>query len=510
MKNKLIKGAAILTFAGLITRILGFVYRIYMTNVMGAECIGLYQLILPIYTLAWSISCAGFTTTISKLVASENAKKNFGNAKRILKQSVFLSTLIGFVLNIILYLGAQSFCQTFFHDERLILSLKILSFSFPFMAAGSCIRGYFFGLQKTTVPAISQVLEQCIHMAVIYFFIGQINHNIKYTCALAIAGVMLGEFFSFAYVFFAYKNFNRRQKFSRPSLNFFSSLSLILSMSLPLTANKVIASLLCAIENILIPQRLLLNGFSMENAISLYGQVTGMAMPLIYFPSVFLISLSISLVPEVSHAFAIKNKSQINLTVSKTILFTSIIGMGATIFFISFANEIGLFIYNQNISQMLILLGCMCPLLYLQIILSGILNGLGHQMFIFKNNLLSSLINLFFIYFVIPYRGINAFIIGWFISLIVSCLLDLNMVTKSIEIKLKFDELILKPILSMLAAGFIIKMTATKIIFAHFHNIYGLMICTGILEMTYLFFIVLSGCISMDDFKNLVCNFKRK
>ena len=184
--------------------------------------------------------------------------------------------------------------------------------------------------------------------------------------------------------------------------------------------------------------------------------------------------------------------------------------MGAAIFFIIFPKEIGFFIYNQNISQMLILLGFMCPMLYLQIILSGILNGLGHQMFIFKNNLLSSVINLFFIYFVIPYRGINAFIIGWFISLIISCLLDLNMVTKSINIHLKFDELIFKPILSMLAAGLSIKLIAVKFIFNHFYNIFGLFLCAMILEIAYLFFIILSGCLSINEFKNLICNFKHK
>ena len=508
--NSLIKGAAILTFAGLITRLLGFIYRIYMTNVMGSECIGLYQLIMPVYTLAWSISCAGFTTTISKLVAAQKAQKKFGDMHQTLKQCIFMSVGIGIFLNIILYFGAQKFSLAIFHDERTILSLKILAFSFPFMAAGSCIRGYFLGLQQSSIPAISQVLEQFIHMGTIYFFIGKINHHIEYTCALAVAGIMLGELFSFIYVYLAYKNFECKQKSIAPTLNFFSTFSSIISMTIPLTANKVTASFLTAIENILIPQRLLLNGFSFERAISIYGQITGMAMPLIYFPSVFLMSLSISLVPEVSQSYATKNNRQINYTVSKTILFTSIIGMGSAIFFIMFPKEIGFFIYHQDISQMLRLLGFMCPLLYLQIILSGILNGLGHQMFIFKNNLLSSFINLFFIYFIIPYRGINAFIIGWFISLIISCLLNLNMITKSISINLKFDELILKPILAMLATGLVVRLIATKFIFVHMPNIFGLFICAAILGATYLFFIISVGCISFNDFKSLAFTFSLK
>ncbi len=499
MKN-MIKGAAILSLAGLITRILGFLYRIYMTNVMGVECVGLYQLILPVYTLAWSLSCAGFTTAISKLVAQEKVKKEFGNMSRILKQSLFISVAIGIFLNIILYFGAQNFSALFFRDTRTILSLKILAFSFPFMAAGSCIRGYFFGMQQSLVPAISQVLEQLIHMGVIYFFIDRINR--EHACALAITGILLGEFFSFVYVYFAYKNFSEKFKKYRPSINFFTSLSLIISMTIPLSANKVTASALSALENILIPQRLVYSGYSFENAISIYGKVTAMAMPLIYFPSVFLTSLSISLVPEVSQAYIIKNHKQINSTVSKAILFTSIIGLGAAIFFTTFSYEIGMYIYRQNIAHILKLLGFMCPMLYLQIVLSGILNGLGRQLFIFKNNLFASFINLFFIYFIIPYRGIDAFIIGWFISLIISCLLDLHMVTKSISINLKFDELILKPFLAMLFAGFITKLVSSQ--FLVMSNIFGLFLLAIFFGIIYIFSIIMVGCISVSELKNLL------
>jgi len=501
--KRLIKGAVILTIAGVITRLLGFFYRIYMTNLFGSECIGLYQLIMPIYTLAWSISCAGFTTTISKLVAQERAKKNFCDIKKILTQCVSMSFLLGVILNLILYFGAESFAQIFLKDPRIILSLKILAFSFPFMAIGSCMRGYFFGIQDSVVPAVSQVLEQCVHMLIIFIFINQISHReITHTCALAVSGILAGEFFSCLYTYLIYNKKKIKTKSlkqnSRSNLDLFN---LIMSITIPLTANKVTASFLVTLENILIPKRLLLNGFSYANAISTYGKITGMAMPLIYFPSVFLVSLSISLVPEVSQAYAIKNKNQISNTVSKTILFTSIIGMCAAIFFIIFSREIGVILYHEDISHMLILLGLMCPFLYLQIILSGILNGMSYQFFVFKINLLSSLINLFFIYFFIPYKGITAFILGWFISLIISCLLSLNIITKSINIKLKFTELILKPCLAMLATGLTTRLIANKLIFLNHKNIFGLFTCALILASLYFIFIISLGCVSLKEIK---------
>jgi stage V sporulation protein B len=229
-----------------------------------------------------------------------------------------------------------------------------------------------------------------------------------------------------------------------------------------------------------------------------------MAMPLIYFPSVFLISLSVSLVPEVAQSCVTKNKIEISRSISKIILFTTIIGVGAAIFFIIFSNDIGAIIYHEDISDMLQWLGIMCPFLYLQIILSGILNGMDHQTFLFKVNLLSSFISLLFIYFLIPQKGILAFIAGWFISLIISNLLSLNIITKDININLEFNQLILKPIISSIAAGLITKFIANRFIMATNKNLLNLFVCASMLEIIYLIFIVITGAMSINDLMRLL------
>ena len=129
-------------------------------------------------------------------------------------------------------------------------------------------------------------------------------------------------------------------------------------------------------------------------------------------------------------------------------------------------------------------------------VLSGILNGLGKQIFVFRNNLIASGINLFFIYFFIPCKGIVAFIFGWLVSLIVACLLDLNVITKTIDIKLKFDELVLKPFFATVLSGLIANFFAKNFILAHkfLNNIYGLAICTISFALTYIFFVLMSHC----------------
>lgn len=138
-KKSLITGALILTIANLTTRFIGFFYRVYMSNTIGAEGMGLYQLIMPIYMLAWSITSSGFTTTISKLTAQENARRQYGNMGRVLKQSLCMCLAISLIISVLLYSLSTPIALQVLKDERTLLSLKVLAFCVPFMSAGSCI-----------------------------------------------------------------------------------------------------------------------------------------------------------------------------------------------------------------------------------------------------------------------------------------------------------------------------------------------------------------------------------
>lgn len=502
-KNGIVTGAIILTLAGVITRVLGFVYRIYMSNIMGAEGMGLYQLIMPVYALAWSVSCSGFTTTISKLTAQERARGEYGNIRRLLKLSVIVTLIISFVLALGLYLYADFIAANLFRDVRTAPALKLLPMALPFMAAGSCIRGYFFGMQETHIPAINQVFEQLVRMFVIYLLAGTfIPLGLEYACAMAVIGNIAEEICSLLYILIAYKKYGLKKR-RRPGMTNSAAFALMMSMALPLTANRVTGSLLSSVENILIPLRLQLFGMSSTEAISAYGRLTGMAMPIIYFPSAFLISLSISLVPAVSEASAKKNHGRIQYATSKSILFAAIVGFGAASLFCVFSDEIGQIIYKQDLSQTLILLGIMCPFLYMQVVLSGILNGLGYQLFLFRNSLISSGITIAFVYFLIPRQGIHAFILGWFLALVVTCALEIEKLRSNISLEFEFANWFLKPLICAAASGLMIKFLADQLILPAFGQVLGLITSVIALGAVYMTFVVALGCLSLTELRGL-------
>ena len=145
-KKSLITGTLVLTFASLITRLLGFGFRIYQSQVMGPEGMGLYQLLFPIYMLLWAASSAGIALSIAKMIAAEVSKGQEGNAVHILKVSLLISLPLSSLLSILLFIFAPFIAKYYIHEPVTELSLRILACCVPFMSTACCLRGYFQGL----------------------------------------------------------------------------------------------------------------------------------------------------------------------------------------------------------------------------------------------------------------------------------------------------------------------------------------------------------------------------
>ncbi|MCD8239184.1 MAG: polysaccharide biosynthesis protein [Clostridiales bacterium] len=451
-KSKIIKGAFILTLANIITRILGFVYRVCMADLIGAEGMGLYQLITPVYMLVWSISSSGFSTVISKLSASETACGRSSSV--ILKISCVLSGLTAAVLSLIVFKNSYFIAERLLGDARTALSLRLLCFCFPFMALGSCIRGWFFGMQNSFPPAASQVVEQVSRMTIIFLIGGLlIPKGIEYACAAAVTGMAVGETVSCIYIAISFltgsKGF-RHKKSLKASL----ALKLILVSVIPLTLNRLTSSLLSALQNVLIPSRLMTFGLSKTAAVSEFGRLSGMAMPLLMFPSSFLTAVSITIVPAISESFAKGQMRSVRRTIEKSILFSSVTGFGAAALFTALPSQISVLVYGEgSISSLLFMLGFLCPFMYLNVMTTGILNGMGEQTPIFINGLAGSAVCLGFVWFAVPELGIGGCILGSLFSMIITCGLNILRLIKKAPFSPDLLNLVLKPMLCALLSA---------------------------------------------------------
>ena len=383
LKNKLVRGTFILTITGLTTRFMGFFFRMFLSHTFGAEQVGLYQLIFPIYGLCFSISCAGIETSLSRCVAQRVSHGQKKQANQLLFQAVVLSLSLSLVLAFFVKQLAPFLSDYILKDSRCESLLSALVYALPFASIHSCIVGYYLGQRQTKIPAISQLLEQIGRIGTV-FIIYKIclNTHTEPTIVIAVVGIILGEIFATLYCL--------RLVPVHPSFQF-SLFKEIFSLAIPLTSNRVLMNVLQSIETISIPICLQKYGYTNEGALSVYGVLTGMALPCIFFPTALTSSVSSMLLPTVADIQAAEDHNHLHSLIQKVIYFGLGLGGICGIGFFLFGPLIGTLLFNNElVGSFLRILAWICPFMYMNTTLMSMLNGLGKA----TNTLVISMCNL--------------------------------------------------------------------------------------------------------------------
>lgn len=411
----LIKGTLVLTITGLATRVLGFFFRIFLSHTFGEEGVGLYQLIFPIYSLCISLSCAGLqialTRSVAKNLAENNRKKAICNLYTALFFSIFLSITI--LLTIQKY--SIQIAQNILHETRCAQNLTIISYAFPFSAVHSCITGFFLGMKNTKIPAVSQLLEQVVRITSVFilFQIG-LSQNTRFGISIAVAGLVIGEIASSAYCIYHIKYIHNTLL---PVHNIFRDAFSLFALSVPLTASRVLLNILQSIESISIPLKLQFYGYSSHTALSIYGVLTGMALPCILFPSSLTNSISTMLLPAIAEIQAKRNIKSLRTIMKKSIFSCMILGFACLFFFFIIGKPLGYYVFHSSLAgTMITILSFICPFLYTNTALISILNGMGKTTVTFLINALSISIRIISVLYFIPFYGIYGYLIGLLIS----------------------------------------------------------------------------------------------
>lgn len=449
-KKTFITGAIILMAAGFISRIIGFVYRIYLSNLIGAEGMGLYQLIVPVYTLIILTLTSGVSIAVSKMIAEEAAKGHYINIRRISKIGLILVLMISAALSLFLYVNIEFIVNNILNDRRTYFSVLIMIPCIPFIAAVSAYKGYFYGIQEVTPTAVSQIIEQLVKIGIVMVLASQfLKAGLEYACALATVSMAFGEMSNLIVlaVYYRYKKYSHITPRSREGLirkrQLFKS---IFTSAVPISVNRFIISVMAAVEVILIPQRLLAGGLNYIQCMEEYGKLMGMAMPLILFPALVTTSLSTTLVPAISESISLRNFSRVNYRISKSIQITMVIGFIFMALFACYPDKISEVIYpRQNVGSTLFILSFTCIFVYLQQILTGIMNGLGKQGLLLANSIVGSVMRILCVYFLIPIYGIPAYIVGMVVSSLIVCILNFMTIIKHTGMMLDLRRWVVLP-----------------------------------------------------------------
>lgn len=469
MKHKVfLKNAAILTVTSLILRTVGMFFRIFLSGKIGAEGMGLYQLILSIYVLGATFATSGISTAVTRLVADELVCGTARSVRHILRRSLLLSVLLGLVSAFLIYVCAHPIGAYWIKDVRAVPALKVLAFSLPSMGISSCLRGYFMARREADLPSYAQLLEQAVRIGVIFVLIDRVaSWGLAASCVAVIVGDTVAEWISCAHLALGYRRDRRRlerQTAALPSGKPHGSvIRKLIAIAAPITAGRYLNTGLRTIENIMVPLGIAAFCGSREIGLSQFGALKGMALPLIFFPASFLTAISTLLIPELSSAGIRKRHDRIRSAVEKALKITLLSSLLIGTVFTVFSTQLGQLFYDSTeVGIFLRVLAPLAPVMYTESMVDGMLKGLNQQVSSLKYSIADSALRIALIWIVVPRYGMGGFLGIMVVSNLLTSFLNLNRLLTVTGVRFCYGDWLLKPLLCAVgAAGITLGITST-------------------------------------------------
>ena len=325
------------------------------------------------------------------------------------------SVVFSLVFSWFLYSYADFWAVQILKESQTSGLIRILSLSIPLSTLHTCISSYYLGRKQAGFPAGVQLLEQLFRTGgcyILYLICASQGRNI--TPAIAVGGNLIGEIASsFISLFAVSMHFKVTHYNIRNIRRPLSVLRKLLHISVPLTMNKILLTLLGSIEVILIPARLQMSGLTPKDSLSVYGIFTGMALPLILFPATLTNSAATMLIPSITQLQTLGYQKRIQYVIGKIFRYCLLLGGSCLVFFLFLGEFLGNFLFHSQTAGIYIhTMSYICPFLYLNTTLTSVLNGLGKSGICLLHSVISVCIRISFVLFAIPVLGIRGYLYG--------------------------------------------------------------------------------------------------
>lgn len=384
-KQSFIKGAMILLAAGIVNRLLGFVPRIALPRIIGAEGVGLYQLAYPFLIVLLTLITGGIPLAIAKWIAEAESQGDTKRVKHIFRTAMILSVSIAAVLTIAMLLFAPFIIRHILPDTRVYRAFLMMTPMLLIVGISSVFRGYFQGKQNMIPSAVSQLAETVVRiigsLLLAYLFLPM---GLEWAAAGAMLGVVAGEIGGLLVLLWKYVREKKKTAASDelPSLPSNQSRSPILrkllGLSIPVTGSKLVGSLSYLLESIFTARSLAAAGIVTGVATAQYGALQGMIIPLMLLPTALTYSLAVSLVPSLSEAAARGDHALIQKRLHQSMRIALVSGAPFVVVMGLFAEPLCRLIYDHpEYSPMLQLLALAGIFIYLQAPLQAALQALN-------------------------------------------------------------------------------------------------------------------------------------
>lgn len=427
---------ALVTAFSVAERLLGFIYRVFLSRSLGAETVGIYQIALSIIGLIMTITSSGIPITVSRLMAKYQVSSQKDRKNSVVTAGIFIALIISVPLVAVLLFFGDGF--TFLlKDDRAYKSLQIMLPGVVITAVYSVIRGFFWGEKKFFTYSIIEFLEEVVMLIAGVILVNYATINLTGAEKISYA-VLISYIFSFLASSVAYFCCGGKIK------PFKSELKPLLSSATPITLMRTITSLINTVIALVLPSRLIASGLSSSVAMSKYGAISGMSIPLIYIPSTLIGSIALVLVPELAQNFYNKNLVTLKNNVEKAVKCSVFISTLIIPLFISMGREIGALIYNNlDAGEYVANASFIMFPMSISLITTSMLNSLNLEKKTLKYYLFGAVLLIASIWFLPKYVGVYSLVIGLLLSYVITACFNLSLICKTCKIPPKFSVFII-------------------------------------------------------------------
>lgn len=465
-----LQNVLLLTATSLLMRSVGVYFNVYLTNRLGADGMGLFTLTGSVYSLAMTLATSAVTLAATRLVSeamgesTDGSEQESGRILAAMKACIGYSLFFGILAGGLLFLFAAPIGRVLLSDERTIPSLWLLALSLPFQALTSALSGYFTAVRRVSKNALTQIFEQGLRIGVTVLLLTLFTSGgLETACLWVVAGGFFGNLFSFLYCFLLYVRDLRRHHRGRVADpdEIAPMRKKLLGIALPVAFSSYLRQGLVTVEHLLIPWGLKKKGDSQTAALSTYGIMQGMALPVVMFPYAFLAPFCNLLIPEIAEKRAAGDLLGVQKITERVFRFVLTMGIGTAGIFLCLSRELGTVIGGSAEAATYVrLLAPLVPIMYLDTAVDSILKGFNEQLFCMRVNLLDSALSVLVVLILLPRIGIYGYIIEIFACELINASLSVMRLLQVMEVKLS-PRILLRPLLAIFGAT-----TLSRFIFA--------------------------------------------
>lgn len=410
--KKIVKAVTTVTVFSVFTRLLSFIFKIFLSRYVGAEVIGLYQISISVFYLFAALSASGIPQVLSRKIAENEAVGGGKKTDGLISSALFLGIIIS-VSTVGILLLLKDKLAVLFSDSRAVPLFIIMCPALISTTVYSIIRSWFWGKKEFTAYSLTETLEEILRIVFTALLVSGIFAGIS--CETGIAIAFLASDLAVVIVLFTLF-FIKKGK-----LRGISTVKEILVPSMPLTAMRVLGGLSGTLLAIVLPLRLVAGGMAATEATAAFGRITGMANPLLFAPNALISSVAIVLIPEIAASGVSGDCASLNRHVQQGVKFALLVsGIFVTVY-LALGERLTTLLYNDAESGTYLRYAAitMLPMAINQLLQSSV-NSIGMEKQSFISFIVSSVVSGTLIIVLPPYIGIYSVVVATLSSLLVS------------------------------------------------------------------------------------------